>query len=117
MTGVPQFTPTVSDSDVDRVVARDFHPRSHAAILEKIRSITVREKPRVILACLKNARGDVAKLNNELDNSEGSWREIISEAEYPNYSQMHSVLRSSATDQEAQIIEKDRLQYLAWLNR
>ena len=54
-----QFTPEVSDSDV--------------------------EKPRVILACLKASNGDIQKLKGNLANAAGYYREIIGEAEYPNY--------------------------------
>jgi transposase-like protein len=45
-----------------------------------IRDVEVREKPRVILACLKNANGNLEKLQAELANAAGYWREIIGEA-------------------------------------
>jgi hypothetical protein len=103
-----QYIPQVSEVDVERIVHRDF-PGNPDEILGLIRGVDVREKPRVVLACLKVADGDLAKLRQQLADAPGYWREIISEAEYPNY-------RSSTPDRDRRI-EKDRLQYLAWLNR
>jgi hypothetical protein len=81
-----------------------------------IRGVDVREKPRGILACLKNARGKIDELKGELGNAEGYWREIIGEAEYPNYTKkMFRIDRLPAEEQE-RIIEKDKRQYLEWLN-
>jgi len=116
MSSVPQFIPSVSDADILRIVARDFAADQHPSILEMIRSVTVREKPRVVAACLKNAQGNLAKLNSELSNAVDYWREIISEAEYPNYIKKYGRLRTLSTDQVAEIIEKDKQQYLAWFN-
>jgi len=112
-----QYVPDVSPHDVERVVARDYPPEHHEAIHEKIRGIDVREKVRVILACLKNGAGDLQKLEGELANAEGWWREIISEAEYPNYTKKMFRIARLSKDEEARIIEKDKSQYLAWLQR
>ena len=112
-----QYTPGVSESDIERIVRRDYSPDLHAEIHEMIRDVEVREKPRVIMACLKNGNGDFQKLKGELTNAGGWWREIISEAEYPNYTKkMFRIDRLSAEEQE-RIIEKDKGQYLTWLHR
>ncbi|HEX6412826.1 MAG TPA: hypothetical protein VFZ94_07265 [Burkholderiales bacterium] len=64
-----------------------------------IRGIEVREKPRVIMACLKNANGNLEKLSGDLANASGWWREIIGEAEYPNYTKkMFRIDRLSADE-------------------
>jgi hypothetical protein len=52
-------------------------------ILALIATVEVREKPRVVLACLKIADGNVDRLRNELANASGYYREILSEAESP----------------------------------
>ena len=112
-----QYVPSVSESDIERIVRRDYPSDLEAVIHEMIRSIEVREKPRVIMACLKNGNGNFEKLKGELSNASGYWREIISEAEYPNYTKkMFRIDRLSAEEQE-RIIEKDKAQYLAWLHR
>jgi hypothetical protein len=111
-----QFVPAVSDQDVERVVRRDYPAERHAAIHELIRSIDVREKPRVVLACLKYADGNVEKLKAELTNAEGYWREIISQAEYPNYTKKIFRIDRLSVEEQERIIEKDKSQYLKWLN-
>ena len=110
-----QYVPSVSDADIERIVRRDYPSELHGVIHQMIGGIAVREKPRVILACLKNANGDFAKLKGDLANASGWWREIISQAEYPNYTRkMFRIDRLSAEERE-HIIEKDKAQYLAWL--
>jgi hypothetical protein len=113
---VAQYVPTVSESDIERLVRRDYPSDVHAAIHEMIRDIEVREKVRVIVACLKNARGDFQKLKGELANASGWWREIISEAEYPNYTKKMFRIDRLSADERERIIEKDKNQYLTWLH-
>lgn len=110
-----QFVPDVSEHDVQRIVRRDFPIDAQDAIHKMIRGVEVREKTRVVLACLKNAKGSLEKLRGELANASGYWREIIGEAEYPNYTkQMFRIDKLSAGEKE-RIIEKDKNQYLVWL--
>ena len=112
-----QYVPDVSDADIERIVRRDYPPELHSVIHQMIGGIEVREKPRVIMACLKNANGDLAKLQGDLANASGWWREIISQAEYPNYTRkMFRIDRLSAEERE-RIFETDKSQYLAWLRR
>ncbi len=111
-----QFIPEVTEADVERVVRRDYPAETRAAIHELIRGVEVREKPRVVLACLKNARGDLAKLKGELANAGGWWREIISEAEYPNYTKKMFRIERLPVEERERIIEKDKAQYLRWLH-
>jgi hypothetical protein len=113
---VHQYHPDVTDADVERIVKRDYPPALHSAIFDLIRGVEVREKPRVMLACLKNGRGDFGKLKGELANASGWYREIISEAEYPNYTKkMFRIDRLSPEEQE-RIVEADKAQYLKWLS-
>lgn len=112
-----QYVPTVSESDIERIVRRDYSSEVHPAIHEMIQGVEVIEKARVILACLKNSNGNFQKLEGELKNASGWWREIILEAEYPNYAKkMFRIDRLPATERE-RIIEKDKNQYLAWLHK
>ena len=112
-----QYLPEVTEADVERVVRRDYAPELQAVIEGLIRAVEVIEKPRVVLACLKNANRNLEKLKGELANASGWWREIISEAEYPHYSKkMFRIDRLSAEERQ-RIIEKDKKQYLDWLQR
>jgi hypothetical protein len=114
---VSQYIPSVSESDIERILQRDYPSDLQVIIYEMIRGIEVREKPRVIMACLKNANGNFEHLKGELTNASGWWREIISEAEYPNYTKKMFRIDRLSADEEERIIEKDKTQYLAWLHR
>ncbi len=81
-----------------------------------IQLVQVREKPRVILACMKIAGGDVQNLKGNLNEAAGYYREIIGEAEYPFYSKKMFRIEKLTEKQKVDIIEKDKKQYLDWLN-
>ena len=112
-----QYVPDVTAHDMMRVIERDFPPDTHATILEWIRQVEMREKTRVVMAALKNAKGDLKKLEGELANATGWWREIISEAEYPNYTRVWFHIERLSPEEVARVIEKDKQQYLTWLQR
>ena len=114
---VAQFVPKVDQEDVERVLERDF-PAEHWQELRKIiNCLEVWEKHRVVLACIKSAAGDADKLKRNLNDATGYWREIISEAEYPHYSKKMFRIDKLTEKEQADIIEKDKKQYLEWLNR
>ena len=111
-----QFIPQVSETDVHRIVKRDYSPNEHAMILDMIEKAGQKESARIVLACLKNANGDIEKLKSQLPDASGYWRKIISKAEYPNYSKkLFRIDRLSEAEQQA-IIDADKSQYLDWLN-
>ncbi len=112
-----QFTPEVSDSDVERVIKRDWPLEEQEVIRTIIRQVEVREKPRVILACLKASNGDILKLKGNLAEAAGYYREIIGEAEYPNYMKKAFRMEKLSEAEKSTIIERDKNQYLAWLYR
>lgn len=119
MTRPNQPTPSVSDSDVERIVRRDFSEALVSEILALIASVEVRETPRVVLACLKIANGDLDRLRGELANASGWYREILSEAEYPLATKRWSRIRdqSLSEDEVRAIYDKDWRQYSEWLSR
>jgi hypothetical protein len=112
-----QFAPQVSQDDVERVLERDFPVEHWQELREMIQRVHVREKDRVILACMKSAGRDVQKLKRNLNEAEGYWREIIGEAEYPFYLKKMFRMDKLTEKERADLIEKDRQQYLDWLNR
>ena len=111
-----QPTPDVSFEDVERVVARDFPAEEQEEIHALIRQVDVREKARVILACLKNSGGDIARVRNDLGNASGYWREIISSAEYPNYEKEVFRIDKLSEVEKQRLYEKDWSQYQEWLH-
>ncbi len=110
-----QRTPDVTSDDVERIVSRDFPAESRAAILDLIDAVTVREKDRVVLACLKVSDGDVSRLKGNLENAPDYWREIISEAEYPGASKQRSNLTDATVEVKEQVYAADWSQYVEWL--
>ena len=117
MTRVPQPTPSVDESDVERIVRRDYPANVVAEILELIATVEVREKPRVALACLKIAGGNLDRLRRELSDASGYYREILGEAEYPLATKRWSRIESLPEDEVRAIYDKDWRQYSEWLTR
>jgi hypothetical protein len=116
---VEQFIPNVHEGDVLRVVYRDFPPDQHAQVLELIADSEMKHSSRIMLACLKIATGSLTELKQQLADVGGYWREIISQAEYPNYSKKEfRIIDGQIVEKEQRaIVELDKSQYLEWLNK
>jgi hypothetical protein len=114
---VDQFIPQVTQEDIERVLQRDFSAEHWREIREMIQKVRVREKDRVMLACMKVAAGDVQKLKRNLNEAAGYYREIVGEAEYPFYVKKIFRIDKLNEKEKADIVEKDKKQYLDWLNR
>jgi hypothetical protein len=112
-----QPTPSVTNRDVERIVRRDFPANLAGEILELIAAVEVREKPRVVLACLKIASGDLDRLRANLSSASGYYRELLSEAEYPLATKRWSRIQSLPEAEVRAIYDKDWQQYSEWLTR
>jgi hypothetical protein len=66
---------------------------------------------------MKNAGGDVEKVKGNLKEATGYYREFLAEAEYPYYLKKAFRIDKLTEQEKADIIEKDKKQYLDWLNR
>jgi len=82
-----------------------------------IERLEVREKNRVVLGCMKCAARDVGKLKRNLGEASGYYREILGEAEYPNWIKKMFRIERLSEAEKTRIIEKDKAQYLDWINR
>ncbi|HKQ58624.1 MAG TPA: hypothetical protein VJY35_12215 [Candidatus Eisenbacteria bacterium] len=112
-----QPTPDVTEQDVHRILRRDYAPADHEAIGAAIAALEVREKWRVVLACLKNGAGNTAKALDELGHASGYYRESIGEAEYPLATRKWSRIESFSDAEREAIYAKDWKQYQEWLHR
>ena len=112
-----QPVPDVSQSDVARIVGRDFAAEVRERVGELLDRTEEPLSPRVALAVLKLSDGDVEALAANVEVARADWRDVIAYAEYPEY--MRSVgFASSVSDQrKREIIESDWQQYQSWLNR
>ena len=103
--------------DVERVVRREYPPEVVVEIFRQVALVEVREKPRVVLACLKVAKGDHCRLQRKLEDAPGYYRELISDAEYPRATKGWSRMRELSEQERASLYERDWNQYVAWLGR
>jgi len=117
MIRIRQPTPSVSEEDVLRIVRRDYAATAVDEIMALIVPVQVREKPRVVLACLKVANGDLDRLRRELADASGYYREIVSEAEYPLATKRWSRIESLPEEEIRAIYDEDWRQYSEWLAR
>jgi hypothetical protein len=112
-----QPTPVVDMDDVERVVRRDYPADKVADILREIDATNAPESARVVLACLKLAKGDLRRLQGDLRNASGWYREILSDAEYPLATKRWSRMGKMTDQERSSIYERDWNQYVAWLGR
>ena len=114
-----QRVPAVSPADVERIVARDFAKGTVPVVrglLERHRQRSVEAgSARVQLAALKHAGGDLARLEQALENALTDWRDVVAAAEYPRYLASRPGDRQTAA-REA-IVEADWNAYQDWLQR
>jgi hypothetical protein len=112
-----QPTPEVTDADVERIVRRDFPAADVDRILTLAAEVDVRERPRVVLACLKLAAGNVEKLIGHFNEASGYYREILGEAEYPLAIKRWFHIDRLTEEERQQIYDADWAQYQAWFRR
>ena len=111
-----QPTPSVTRSDVERIVRRDFSSEDCATVMALLDYYGTesyeREKDRVQLAVLKLAAGSIDELLCQIQTAKLDYRDVLSLAEYPSY-------RWSEKD-EAKIqkmYRDDWQQYSDWLHK
>ena len=113
-----QPVPQVTSDDVSRVVLRDFAedevPRAWA-LLDSWGGGPGPPNPRVALASLKMADGDLGRLQAALAVAKDDYRDVLAWAEYPEY--MRSVPGPGRPPDVERVIEADWRQYQAWLTR
>jgi len=117
-----QLIPKVTSNDVERIVRRDYSERKFDSVMAVLKGYEEstsgrRERPRVQLAALKLANGDVEALRNYVNKAIQDFRDVLGPAEYPEYSKK-GALRGQLPAAEAQgIIDSDWKQYEDWLRR
>jgi hypothetical protein len=112
-----QPTPTVDINDVERVALRDYPPEVAAEILQRVSATELRENVRVVLACLKLARGDHQRFKDYLQVAQSDYREVLAEAEYPLALKRWTRMNELSEQERSSIYQRDWNQYVAWLGR
>jgi hypothetical protein len=116
-----QPIPGVTQSDVERIVRRDFLQEEFHAVMSLLDEYGVeswqRERPRVQLAVLKLSAGDLKKLRDQIASAKCDYRDVLSGAEYPDYSIKCTGLRQPSAEERVRIIQSDWKQYESWLRK
>lgn len=76
-----------------------------------------REPSRVRLAALKLAAGDLEALQRHIESAKTDFRDVLSEAEYPQATRVWNRMDGWPTARRQAIYEADWKQYEEWLNR
>jgi hypothetical protein len=116
-----QPVPKVTDDDVERIAVRDFGRDPLSQVLEILQEYGKQEwnrpgSPRVRLAILKLANGNLDQLKRFTNSAIGDFRDVVSQAEYPRYSAEIGFDRVAAKV-ERSVIDHDWKQYCEWLER
>ncbi len=86
-----QPIPNVTSNDVERIVRRDYSEGQFDSVMSVLKTYEEgvsgrRERPRVQLAALKLANGDVEALRTHINTAVQDFRDVLGPAEYPEYS-------------------------------
>jgi len=111
-----QPAPSVTRTDVERIVRRDFPSEQYEQVLaildEYGKERFHREIERVQLDVLKLADGDLDELRTGIKTAKTDYRDVISWAEYPNCRRDTFKLPD---EEKKKIYSKDWQHYQAWL--
>lgn len=112
--------PKVSDSDVERIVRRDFAAADVSTILALLQEYGTKtwhnEPARVRLGILRIADGNLDQLRKALAVANQDYRDILASAEYPRHLRLYNVPdRENPKRNEA--IEADWQQFREWFER
>jgi hypothetical protein len=115
-----QPTPSIDQSDVDRVVTRDYGPSDWPTVKALLAQYGTedwqREAARVQLATLKLAQGSLEQLRSWIGIALEDYRDVLAPAEYPTYTRDWSRMASLAEEDRRTIISSDWEQYQDWLH-
>ncbi|MGB5750192.1 MAG: hypothetical protein WBM69_24675 [Desulfobacterales bacterium] len=115
-----QPVPKITDKDVKRIALRDFGEDRLFKVLSILSKFGKQDwnepNPRIQLAILKLASGDIIKLADATKAAIEDFRDILSEAEYPRYSREIG-FKEVAQDFKRAVIDDDWKQYREWLEK
>jgi predicted transcriptional regulator len=111
--------PKVSDSDIERIIERDYKDYGSEyvlKILNKYKTSTEAGKNRIFADILKLANGKIELIQGLIERANLDYRDVISEAEYPNYLK-YAFTDDLSEEDEEKIINMDWQQYVDWFER
>jgi len=114
-----QKVPIITKLDINRIINRDFPPNKLDeidGILKLYKSDGDNGGYRIYASIFKLSDGNIMSLKKYVGMANNDFRDIISMAEYPNYSE-HAFEDDLSMEMEKQLITNDWTQYESWLNR
>jgi hypothetical protein len=117
---ISQPVPQLSGEDVIRVIRRDFSseqiPGVQILLEDYAHGKWSREYPRVQLAALKLAKGNLDALRTAISTAKQDYRDVLAPAEYPEYMKAGMFrVRDLPAQEQRRIVEGDWKQYQDWL--
>ncbi len=110
----------MQSSIIERIIQRDFSPELFSRVLATLEIYGAerwhREVPRVRLAILKLATGDIAQLAQQTRVACSDYRDVLAAAEYPRETAIGFTKVEIKDSEIAAIRSEDRADYLQWLN-
>ena len=109
----------ISYDDILRIVKRDYPAESEKETLEILRhykSNNDKSDYRVWASLLKISEGNIEKLRININVAKNDFRDIVANAEYPEYTEKIGFDNGKFTREEIKrIIQSDWKQYQVWL--
>jgi hypothetical protein len=107
-----------TQEDVVRIVRRDFAPAEGDAAFAVVDAYKTWEgAPRVRLAALKCANGDLVKLKRALEEATADYRDVLIDAEYPINHRLTMKTKKASDEEYDESIRRDWKNYNDWLTR
>jgi hypothetical protein len=121
MDAIEQPIPKVTDRDVERIAIRDFGEARLTQVMAILQEYGMQDwnrppSPRVRLAILKLANGDVNQLVEHTRVAIRDFRDVLSAAEYPRYAREIG-FKNVAKETKRAIIADDWRQYREWFEK
>jgi hypothetical protein len=114
-----QKIPSISDSDIKRIVQRDLPQLDFAeieSILKMYKSKSEEGRNRIYASILKLSDGNIELIKKFVEKANYDFRDIIALSEYPIYSE-HAFDDDLPEQKKNQFINDDWCQYEYWLNK
>jgi hypothetical protein len=111
---ISKFIPDVSNIDVERVLKREYALGQIEQVYMFISLYGLKERPRLVLACLKKAKGNFKDLCSYLFHAQDYCMEYMAFSESPNSLGVKEFDKLSEQEKE-RIVNLDKKQYLDWL--
>ena len=112
-------TPEVSEFDIDRIIERDYSQTEKKRVLNILKEyLPDTDNYRVWAGVLKISNGDTDRLKKNIKRANFDYRDILVEAEYPEYFEKVGInVEQFEKSELRKIVNNDWKQYNNWFNR